>query len=55
MGLAFYNLYVRPRACAPGDACATDTVVRNQRLMFWVVAVPVVLLMTFPLYAPLFY
>lgn len=55
LGLAFYNLYVRPRACAPGDACATDRVARNQRIMFWLVALPVILLLAFPLYAPLFY
>lgn len=55
MGAALYNLYLRPRACSPGDACATDRVVKNQRIMFWVIAIPVVLLLTFPLYAPLFY
>jgi mercuric ion transport protein len=55
MGAAFYNLYMRPRACVPGDACATDRVVKNQRILFWMVAMPVLLLLTFPLYAPLFY
>lgn len=55
LGAAFYNLYVRRRACAPGDACAADRVIRNQRIMFWLVAVPVALLLAFPLYAPLFY
>jgi mercuric ion transport protein len=52
---AFHNLYLHPRACAPGDVCATGRVIRNQRLMFWLVALPVALLLTFPLYAPLFY
>jgi mercuric ion transport protein len=52
---AFYNLYMRRRECAPGDACATDRVVKNQRILFWVVAISVLLLLTFPLYAPLFY
>lgn len=55
LGAAFYNLYLRRRVCAPDDACATDRVIRNQRIMFWLVALPVVLLLTFPLYAPLFY
>lgn len=55
LGAAFYNLYLRRRACAPGDACATDRVTNNQRIMFWLVALPVVLLLTFPFYAPLFY
>lgn len=55
LGAAFHNLYLRRRACALGDACAVDRVLRNQRIMFWFVAVPSVLLLTFPLYAPLFY
>lgn len=55
LGLAFYNLYVRRRACEPGDACAADRVIRNQRILFWLVTLPVILLLAFPLYAPLFY
>lgn len=55
LGAAFYSLYVRTRACAPCDASATDPVNRNQRFMFWLVAVPVILLLTFPWFAPLFY
>ena len=55
LGAAFYNLYIRPRACAPGDACAADRVKTNQRLIFWLVAAPVILLLTFPWLAPLFY
>lgn len=55
LGAAFCNLYLRRRVCAPGDACANDRVIKNQRIMFWLVAVPVVLLLTFPLYASLFY
>jgi mercuric ion transport protein len=55
LGAAFYNLYLRSRACAPGNVCATDRVIRNQRIMFWLVALPVILLLSFPIYAPLFY
>jgi mercuric ion transport protein len=55
LGAAFYNLYLRRGACAPGAACAADRVIRNQRIVFWLVALPVVLLLTFPVYAPLFY
>lgn len=55
LGAAFYNLYVRQRACKPGDACAADRVVRNQRILFWLVTWPVILLLALPLYAPLFY
>lgn len=55
LGTAFYKLYLRRRACAPSDACAGDHVIRNQRIAFWIVALPVLLLLTFPLYASLFY
>lgn len=55
LGLAFHNLYVRPRACATDETCATDRVIRNQRILFWLVTLPVILLLTMPLYASLFY
>ncbi len=55
LGAAFHNLYLRPRSCALGDVCADDRVTRNQRLMFWLLAVPAILLLAFPLFAPLFY
>lgn len=55
IGAAFYNVYLRPRACAPGDGCAAEPVKRNQRFVFWLIAVPVILLLTFPWFAPLFY
>ncbi len=55
LGLAFYNLYVRRPTCAPGEACASDRVISNQRIVFWLVTLPVILLLAFPLYAPLFY
>jgi mercuric ion transport protein len=55
LGAAFYNLYVRARSCAPADACADDRVKRRQRIVFWLVAGPTILLLSFPLFAPLFY
>lgn len=55
LGAAFHNLYLRQSACASGEACAANRVIRNQRIMFWLVALPVVLLLTFPMYAPLLY
>lgn len=55
LGAAFYNLYLRRRSCATGDVCVDDRVKKIQRLMFWFLAVPAVLLIAFPLFAPLFY
>lgn len=55
LGAAFDNLYLRPRRCAPSDVCVADRVQKNQRLIFWLIFIPVILLLTFPWFAPLFY
>lgn len=54
-GFAFYRLYRSQGACAPGDVCALPAVRRRQRLLLWTVSTLSVVLMSFPLYAPLFY
>ena len=53
--LAFRKLYIIPRQCAPEDACAIPTVLRNQRIIFWVVTVLLVALLTFPYYGLMFF
>ena len=55
LGIVFNNLYVRRRTCTRTEACSDDHVLRNQRILFWLVSLPVILLLTFPLYASLFY
>lgn len=54
-GHAFFKLYRTPDDCAPGEACAIRAVRRRQRVIFWFVALTAIALMSFPLYAPLFY
>lgn len=54
-GFAFYRLYRSPEACAPDEVCAVPAVRRRQRVIFWSVSVLAAALMSFPLYAPLFY
>ena len=54
-GFAFYRLYRRQETCASDEACAIPAVRRRQRVIFWVVSALAVTLMSFPLYAPLFY
>ena len=54
-GYAWFRLYRRPEACAPGEVCAVPAVRRRQRIVFWAVARIAAALMAFPLYAPLFY
>lgn len=55
LGLAGYKLYRQPAVCTPGQACADGAVQRRQRLVFWSVAALLLLLLTFPWYASLFY
>jgi len=55
LGWAFYQLYIAPRKCAPGDVCAIPGTFRNQRIIFWVVTVVLVALLTFPYYGVFFF
>lgn len=55
MGFAFHRLYVRPRRCAPGEVCELPAVLRRQRIAFWIVAVIIIAMMAFPLFAGFFY
>lgn len=53
--LAGVRLYRQPAVCTPGQVCADGAVQRRQRLIFWSVATLLLLLLTFPWYASLFY
>lgn len=55
MGFAFHRLYIRPRKCAPGEACEVPQVLRRQRIAFWIVLVAILTMATFPLFADYFY
>jgi mercuric ion transport protein len=55
VGIAFRNLFLRPAACTTGTSCADDRVRTRQRILFCCVGISILLLLTFPLYAPLFY
>lgn len=55
LGLAFRKLYLIPAACAPGQACAVPVTRKRQRLMFWLITIPVLALLGFPWYASIFY
>jgi mercuric ion transport protein len=54
-GFAYYRLYLRPANCAPGAVCAVPDTRKRQKAVFWVVCVLALLLVSTPLYAPLFY
>lgn len=53
--VAFRRLYARSKTCAVGEACAVPSVRHRQRVIFWVVVPAALALMSFPLYAPLFF
>lgn len=53
--VAFYRLYLRPAQCGPDDACAVPDTRKRQKALFWVVCTVALVLMSTPLYAPLFY
>ncbi len=55
LGLAFYRLYLKPKACAPGEPCADPRVRRRQRLVFWIVAGLALGLLAVPWFVPWFY
>ena len=51
LGFAFYREYRPRKECAPGDLCAAPRNRRRQRILFWVMALVVLVLVTFPYYA----
>ena len=62
IGVAFLALFLayrrlfRPRsACRPGEVCAIPQVNLAYKLLFWTVAALIVVALSFPYVAPLFY
>jgi mercuric ion transport protein len=49
LAFAFHRLYVAPRVCTPGSACANPRTLSRRRLAFWIVTV---LLIAVPCFAP---
>jgi mercuric ion transport protein len=55
IGLSFRRLYLTSQICEPGHVCAGAETLAKQRLIFWLVTVPVLAMLVFPWFAPLFY
>lgn len=55
MFFAWRHIYRPAEACAAGDVCAVPRVQTTYKVLFWVVAALVLLALTFPYLAPLFY
>ncbi|MEO7549388.1 MAG: mercuric transporter MerT family protein [Ramlibacter sp.] len=54
LGLAFRRLYLQPQVCEPGALCADPIVFKRQRLIFWLVALALLVLLSVPWLAPFF-
>ncbi len=54
IALGYRKLYLVPEKCAEGEACAKPEVQKNQRTIFWIGSVLILLLLAFPWYAPFF-
>lgn len=55
IGLSFHKLYLAAPSCEAGKPCADEEFIRKQRLIFWGVTIPILGLLAFPWFAPLFY
>lgn len=55
IGLSFHKLYLANTACETDKPCTDDAVLHKQRLIFWSVTIPLLGLLAFPWFAPLFY
>lgn len=55
LAIAAWRIFRRAPACAPGEVCATAQGRATYKMIFWVVAVLVLIALTFPYFAPLFY
>lgn len=55
LGFAGWRIYRPAVACEPGTVCAVPSVRRGYKIGFWIVAALLMLTLTFPYYASLFY
>lgn len=55
LGLAFRKLYLVKRVCSTAEACADDQALHRQQLIFWLLSIPLLLLIAFPWYASLLF
>ena len=54
LAVVFRSLYLMPQKCDEGAVCANPKVLRNQRIIFWIVSVILMAMVTFPYYAEYF-
>lgn len=52
---AWRRIYSPAQACEPGEVCALPQVRTTYKFIFWIVVALVVVALSFPYFAPLFY
>jgi len=55
MFLAYRPIFRPAQVCKPGEVCSTPHVRIAYKIIFWIVAVLVIVVLTFPYILPLFY
>ena len=55
LAFAYRRIFRSSDVCEPGDVCAVSQVKTTYKVLFWLVAVLVVVAMAFPYVMPLFY
>jgi mercuric ion transport protein len=55
MVFAWRQIYRPDKACEPGDVCAVPRVWTTYKVIFWIVALLIVVALGFPYLLPLFY
>jgi mercuric ion transport protein len=54
IAMGFRKLYLIPANCEEGEACAVSNIKGRQRLIFWIGSALIMMLLSFPWYAPFF-
>lgn len=54
IGLGYRKLYLIPENCESNKPCALPEEKYNQRMIFWIGSILILLLLAFPWYAPIF-
>jgi mercuric ion transport protein len=55
LGFTWRRIYRPAAQCNPGEVCAVPPVRRRYKIGFWSVAALLLVMLTFPYFAPLFY
>ena len=51
LGFVFWRLYLKPATCEAEKVCVSKASLRSQRILFWIMAVILLLLLALPWYA----